>query len=152
MVTRLAAQNWAMFVFRGVLALALGVLAFAAPGPTLAALIFVFAAYAILDGIVAIVLGFGAPQGPRWLLVVGGILGIAIGAYTAVNPQVTAVALVLLIGAFAIIPWHRGGRERDLVPQLHRQRMAVRAQRDRVDRVRRTCSSPPAMAPSPCSS
>ena len=103
MVTRLAAQNWAMFVFRGVLALALGVLAFAAPGPTLAALIFVFAAYAILDGIVAIVLGFGAPQGPRWLLVVGGILGIAIGAYTAVNPQVTAVALVLLIGAFAIV-------------------------------------------------
>ena len=32
MITALAAQNWAMFVLRGVLALALGVLAFAAPG------------------------------------------------------------------------------------------------------------------------
>jgi uncharacterized membrane protein HdeD (DUF308 family) len=92
-----------MFVLRGVLALALGVLAFAAPGPTLAALIFVFAAYAIIDGIFSIVIGFAAPQGPRWLLVVGGILGIAIGAYTFVSPQVTALALVVLIGAFAIV-------------------------------------------------
>ena len=54
MLTALAAQNWGMFVVRGILALALGVLAFAAPGPTLAALIFVFAAYAIVDGILAI--------------------------------------------------------------------------------------------------
>ena len=103
MLTTLAAQNWAMFVLRGIVALALGVLAFAAPAPTLAALIFVFAAYAIIDGVVAIVLGFSAPQGPRWLLVIGGILGVVIGAFTVVSPQVTAVALVLLIGAFAIV-------------------------------------------------
>jgi uncharacterized membrane protein HdeD (DUF308 family) len=103
MLTTLAAQNWAMFVLRGVIALALGVLAFAAPGPTLAALVFVFAAYAIFDGIVAIALGFSAPQRTSWLLVIGGILGIVIGAYTFVSPQVTAVALVLLIGAFAIV-------------------------------------------------
>jgi uncharacterized membrane protein HdeD (DUF308 family) len=92
-----------MFVLRGVLALALGILAFAAPGPTLAALIFVFAAYAIVDGILAIGLGVAAPGGPRWLLVAGGILAIVIGVYTAVSPQVTGVALVLLIGAFAIV-------------------------------------------------
>jgi len=103
MVTTLAAQNWGMFVLRGILALALGVLAFAAPGPTLAALIFVFAAYAIVDGILAIALGVAAPTGPRWLLVIGGILGIVIGVYTAVSPQVTATALVLLIGAFALV-------------------------------------------------
>ena len=103
MLTTLAAQNWGMFVLRGILALALGVLALAAPAPTLAALIFVFAVYAIVDGILAIAVGVGAPGGPRWLLVIGGILGIAIGAYTAVSPQVTAVALVVLIGAFAFV-------------------------------------------------
>ena len=103
MITALAAQNWAMFVLRGVLALALGVFAFAAPGPTLAALIFVFAAYAIFDGVLATALGLADPAGPRWLLIVGGIIGIAIGAYALVNPQVTAVALVLLIGLFAIV-------------------------------------------------
>jgi uncharacterized membrane protein HdeD (DUF308 family) len=103
MLATLAAQNWGMFVVRGILALALGVLVFVAPGPTLAALILVFAAYAIIDGILAIGIGVSAPGGPRWLLVLGGILGIAIGVYTAVSPQVTAIALVLLIGSFAIV-------------------------------------------------
>jgi uncharacterized membrane protein HdeD (DUF308 family) len=103
MFTTLAAQNWGMFVLRGILALALGVLAFAAPVPTLSALIFVFAAYAFVDGTLAIALGVAAPHGPRWLLVIAGIVGIAIGAYTVVSPQVTAVALVLLIGSFAIV-------------------------------------------------
>jgi uncharacterized membrane protein HdeD (DUF308 family) len=103
MFTTLAAQNWGMFVVRGIVALGLGVLAFAAPAPTLAALIFVFAAYAIVDGILAIAFGATAPGGPRWLLVVAGIVGIAIGVYTVVSPQVTAVALVLLIGSFAIV-------------------------------------------------
>ena len=103
MLTTLAAQNWGMYVVRGILALALGVLVFAAPGPSLAALIFVFAAYAIVDGILAIVLGVSAPGGPRWLLVLGGILGIAIGGYTYVSPGVTAIALVPLIGSFAIV-------------------------------------------------
>ena len=103
MLTTLAAQNWGMFVLRGILALALGVFAFAAPAPTLAALIFVFAAYAIVDGIFAIAAGAVAPGGPRWLLVIAGILGIAIGVYTVISPQVTAVALVLLIGSFAVV-------------------------------------------------
>ena len=103
MLTTLAAQNWVMSVIRGIAALALGVLVFAAPGATLAALIFVFAVYATIDGILAIGLGVSAQGGPRWLLVVSGILGIAIGVYTAVSPGVTAIALVLLIGAFAIV-------------------------------------------------
>jgi uncharacterized membrane protein HdeD (DUF308 family) len=97
-----------MFVLRGLLAIALGVLAFAAPGPTLAALIFVFAAYAVLDGILATFLGLSAPGGARWLLVIGGILGIVIGVLTFVNPEVTAVVLVLYIGVFAIV---RGAAE-----------------------------------------
>ncbi len=102
MLTTLA-QNWGMFVLRGVLALAVGVLVFAAPAPSLAALIFVFAAYAVIDGIFAIAFGATAPGGPRWLLLIGGLLGIAIGVYTVVSPQVTALALVLLIGSFAIV-------------------------------------------------
>jgi uncharacterized membrane protein HdeD (DUF308 family) len=99
----LAAQHWGMFVVRGILSLALGVLVFLAPAPALTAAIAVFAAYAFLDGFLAIVYGITAPSGPRWLLVVGGILGIAIGIYTILAPQVTAIALVLLIGTFAIV-------------------------------------------------
>jgi uncharacterized membrane protein HdeD (DUF308 family) len=103
MLTTRAAQSWGLFILRGILALVLGVLVFVAPAPTLAALIFVFAAYAVVDGAFAIAYGATQPGGPRLLIVLGGILGIAIGAYTFVSPGVTAIALVLFIGAFAIV-------------------------------------------------
>ena len=79
-----------------------------APGPTLAALIFVFAFYAIVDGVLAVAVGLGIPAGPRYLLVAGGVLAIAIGIYTGFNPSVTATALVILIGAFVLV---RGAAE-----------------------------------------
>ena len=103
MFTALAAQNWGLFVLRGVFAILLGILALVSPGPTLAALILVFAVYAFVDGIFAAVAGFAAPNGPRWWLVVGGALGIVLGAYTVFNPQITAVAFVIVIGAFAVV-------------------------------------------------
>jgi uncharacterized membrane protein HdeD (DUF308 family) len=108
MITTLAAQNWGMFVLRGVLAIVLGVLAFVAPGPTLSAIVYVFAAYAIVDGILAVAAGVALPVGPRWMLIIGGVIAVAIGVYTFANPNVTATALVYLIGAFAIV---RGGSE-----------------------------------------
>jgi uncharacterized membrane protein HdeD (DUF308 family) len=108
MITTLAAQNWGMFVLRGVIAIVLGVLAFVAPGPTLSAIVFVFAAYAIVDGLLAIAAGVALPVGPRWMLIIGGVVAVAIGVYTFANPNVTATALVYLIAAFAIV---RGGSE-----------------------------------------
>ena len=118
MLTSLAAQNWAMFIIRGVLAIALGVLIFLAPGPSLAALILVFAAYAIIDGLLATVLGLAVPFASRWLFVVGGVLAIAIGVYTVINPGVTATALAILIGLFAIV---RGVSEIGFAIALRRQ-------------------------------
>jgi uncharacterized membrane protein HdeD (DUF308 family) len=103
MIATLAAQNWGLFIVRGVLALLFGALAFVSPGATLAALVFVFAFYAIVDGVLAVALGLGLPGGPRWLLVIGGIAAVAIGLYTGFNPAVTAGALVLLVGAFALV-------------------------------------------------
>ncbi len=108
MVATLAAQSWALFILRGILAFLIGALAFLAPGPTLAALVLVFAVYAIVDGTVAVMVGLGSPRGPRWLLVVGGIVGVAIGIYAAVNPSATAIALTLLVGAFVLV---RGATE-----------------------------------------
>ena len=103
MLTMLAAQNWGLFVLRGVLAIILGVFAFLQPSATLAALIFVFAAYATIDGIVAIGAGLGAPGGPRWWVVIGGIVALALGVYTFLNPGMTAIALVIVFGIFLIV-------------------------------------------------
>jgi uncharacterized membrane protein HdeD (DUF308 family) len=95
-------RNWWAFVLRGIVAIALGVLAFASPGATLVALIAVFAAFAIFDGILAIAAGISVDGGPRWMFILGGILGIVIGVLTINRPDITAVALVLLIGVWAI--------------------------------------------------
>jgi uncharacterized membrane protein HdeD (DUF308 family) len=102
-MTGMLSRNWWAFALRGIGAIALGLLAFVVPGPTLVALIAVFAAYAILDGVLATVAGAGSPGGPRWWIIFGGIAGIAIGVLTIFSPGTTAIALVLLIGVWAIV-------------------------------------------------
>jgi uncharacterized membrane protein HdeD (DUF308 family) len=95
-------HNWWAFVLRGIVAIALGILAFVQPGATLIALIAVFAAYAIFDGVLAIAAGVSVEGSPRWMFILGGILGIAVGLLTLNRPDVTAIALVFLIGVWAI--------------------------------------------------
>jgi len=95
-------QHWWAFALRGVVAIALGILAFVEPSATLVALIAVFAGYAILDGVLAIAAGVSVEGGPRWMFILGGALGIALGLLTIARPDVTAVALVVLIGVWAI--------------------------------------------------
>ena len=95
-------RNWWAFVLQGVLAIGVGVAAFTVPGPTLAAFIAVFAAYAIVSGVFEIVAGFSMDNGPKWSLVAGGVLGIAVGALAIASPASTAVAATLLVGIYAI--------------------------------------------------
>jgi uncharacterized membrane protein HdeD (DUF308 family) len=102
-MTGILTRNWWAFALRGIVAIALGLLAFVVPGPTLVALIAVFAAYAIFDGVIAIVAGASSPGRPRWWIIFGGIAGIAIGVLTIISPGTTAIALVLLIGVWAIV-------------------------------------------------
>jgi uncharacterized membrane protein HdeD (DUF308 family) len=96
-------RNWWVFILRGVIAIALGILAFVQPQATLIALIAVFAAYALVDGVLAIAAGVAVEGGPRWMLIVGGLIGIAIGVLTINRPDVTAIAIVYLIAVWAIV-------------------------------------------------
>jgi len=95
-------RNWWAFVLQGVLAIGVGVAAFAVPGATLAAFLVVFGAYAIVGGLFEIAGGFSMPNGPKWSLVIGGIASIAVGAITFASPASTAVAATLVVGIYAI--------------------------------------------------
>ena len=95
-------KSWWAFVLQGVLAIGLGIAAFVVPDVTLTAFIAVFAAYALVTGVVAIIAGLSVSGGPRWALVLGGIAGIAIGALTFAQPNSTALAVVVLVGIYAI--------------------------------------------------
>jgi uncharacterized membrane protein HdeD (DUF308 family) len=99
------ARNWWLLVVRGVLAVIFGILAFALPGPTVLALVILFAAYMAVDGIMAIVLAIRRAQQRRewWALVLEGIAGLAVAVITVIWPDVTALALLYLIAAWALV-------------------------------------------------
>jgi uncharacterized membrane protein HdeD (DUF308 family) len=97
-------RNWWVLVVEGVLAIVFGILAFFVPAITLAALVLLFGAYAFIDGIFSIVAAVRAQEGsPWWALVIRGVAGIGIGIVTILWPGITAIALLFLIAAWAII-------------------------------------------------
>ena len=99
------ARNWWLLLLRGLASILFGVLAIFWPGITLVTLILLYGAFALADGVFAIVAamrGEGGPM-PRWWLVVVGLLGIAVGLMSFVWPGITALALMALIGAWALI-------------------------------------------------
>jgi uncharacterized membrane protein HdeD (DUF308 family) len=99
------ARNWWSLVIRGVLAILLGIMTFAWPGITLTVLVFLFAGYALVDGVVSIAGAVRAAEAhERWgALLLEGIVGIAAAAVTIAWPAITALALVWVIAAWAII-------------------------------------------------
>ncbi len=94
------AKHWWVLLVRGILAVLFGVAVFAWPGPTLVALVFLYGAYALVDGVTALWVG---ALSHAWWLVLSGVLGIAVGIGTFFYPGITAVALFCLIAAWAVI-------------------------------------------------
>jgi uncharacterized membrane protein HdeD (DUF308 family) len=94
-----------MFAVRGVAAVIFGVLALIWPGQALQALVLVFGAYALVDGIFAVIAGIAARGSfdRWWAVLLEGIVGIVIGFLTFFWPNVTALVLVYLIAAWALI-------------------------------------------------
>jgi uncharacterized membrane protein HdeD (DUF308 family) len=99
------AKAWWLVLLRGILSIAFGVLAFVWPAITLFALVALYGAFALVDGILALVGAFTGrlkPM-PAWWLVLVGIAGIAAGIVTFLWPGITAIVLVMFIGAWAIV-------------------------------------------------
>ncbi len=97
--------NWWAFVLRGIFAILFGLICFILPGMALLSLIFLFGFYALADGILNIVAAFrrtGAEQVPWWALLIAGVISIAAGVLAFAIPGITAVALLILIAAWAV--------------------------------------------------
>jgi uncharacterized membrane protein HdeD (DUF308 family) len=97
------AKNWWLLLLRGIAAIIFGVLAFVWPGLTLLTLILFYGAFALVDGVLAIMAAVtgGAPA-PRWWLALVGLLGIAAGLLTFLMPGVSALVLLFFIAGWAI--------------------------------------------------
>ena len=99
------ARNWWAIAIRGVLGIVFGLIALLLPGVTMLSLVLVFAAYALIDGVLGIVAAIRAAGAhERWgLLVLEGIVNIATAAVAILWPGITVVAFVLLVGAWALL-------------------------------------------------
>lgn len=104
-MSRLLAQNWWVVALRGLFALIFGAIALLLPGVTIAALILLFAAYMLVDGILAIVASVRAGRRhERWgLLLLEGILDLVAGGLAIVWPLITVLAFVYLLAAWSIV-------------------------------------------------
>lgn len=99
------ARNWGWITFRGVVVLLFGLLTLLNPAITLVVLIIMFGAFALVDGVLMIISAVAnRRQQPSWKsLLVSGILAVLIGIMTLMLPGVTAITLLLLIAAWAIV-------------------------------------------------
>ena len=99
-----AGGRWGWYVFEGLVSIAAGVFAFAYPGLTAMARLFVIAAWAIVTGIIEIAASIElrhAVSG-EWMLALAGVLSIALGILLFVHPASGALAVVWLIGLYAV--------------------------------------------------
>jgi len=97
------AGNWWALLLRGIAAVLFGLVALFWPGITLYVLIIFFGAYALVDGIFAIVAGVRGVGGRRWLLLAVGVLGVLAGLIAFFYPNITALVLLYVIAFWAIL-------------------------------------------------
>ena len=104
MVERIA-RGWWVLAIRGGLAVSFGILAILMPGAALTLLVTLFGAYALVDGIFALLTAARFTHtDERWgLLIIEGVVGIIAGIVSFVHPSATALALVYLVAAWAIL-------------------------------------------------
>jgi uncharacterized membrane protein HdeD (DUF308 family) len=98
-------KNWWKLLLRGLVAIGFGVLTFMRPGITLAALVFTFGIYALIDGVLAIWTAIaGRNVIEHWVvLLLGGLCGVGIAVLTFMVPGITALALLFYIAFWAIL-------------------------------------------------
>jgi uncharacterized membrane protein HdeD (DUF308 family) len=96
---------WGGLALRGVVAILFGVVAFLRPGSSATALVYLFGAYALVDGIFALIASprIARLQG-RWApMMLVGIIGVLIGVLTFARPVATALGLVYYVAFWALL-------------------------------------------------
>ena len=97
--------GWGFLLFEGILGILAGAIALAWPGITALAFLYLLAFWAILTGILEVVapLSFPMSGGRAALMVLAGLASIIFGVLIAAQPASGLLAVVWLIGVYAIL-------------------------------------------------
>jgi uncharacterized membrane protein HdeD (DUF308 family) len=93
--------RWWTVALRGVAAIVFGVLALIAPTYAFLSLVILFGIFAIADGVLAFALG-ATPLVSKGAMYARGVISIAAGVIALVWPQITGLALLFVIAAWAV--------------------------------------------------
>ena len=98
-------KRWWVFALRGLIAVALGIIALVNPGIALLTLIIIFGIYSFVDGLFDVIISISNRKDNEkwWALLIAGIASVVIGVISLTNPSITGIALVYLIAAKALI-------------------------------------------------
>ncbi len=104
-VNRRGESHWAALIFGGILSIAIGLFTIFMPGITTVVLLALIATWAILIGLIEIIAAIRLRKeiSGEWMFILAGILAIAFGVVLIMNPGVGALAVVIWIGAYAVI-------------------------------------------------
>ena len=101
---QLLAKNWWAVELRGVFTVIFGLFVLFMPAITLGAFVLLFGIYALAEGVVLLVMSFNKQYAEhRWITLLQGLAGIAAGLVTFMWPGITAVALLVIIAAWALM-------------------------------------------------
>jgi len=96
--------DWRSVGLRGLAAVAFGILILAWPDLTVLTLVFLFGVFVLVDGFAHLIAAFrGEGQGRRGWLIFEGLVAVGAGVITLVWPDITTLALLYIIGAWAVI-------------------------------------------------
>lgn len=94
---------WPAILLRGIASVIFGILAFVYPGITLAVLVTIFGAYALVDGVFTLWGAFRGDKNARTVSsVLQGVLGILVGVFCLAVPALAVPYVVVLIGVWSI--------------------------------------------------
>jgi uncharacterized membrane protein HdeD (DUF308 family) len=98
-------QYWLLILFRGIIAFLFGIMALISVEFTLLFLVYLFGAYVLIDGIMAIIVSLQERRTTSaWLIVfLIGIVGIVVGVLSFIHPGNVALVIFYLVAAWLII-------------------------------------------------
>ena len=98
-------QFWWLLVLRGIISIAFGIIAWMNPKVAFVVLVMALGIFLFADGLLAMLLGLRMRQHDTgwWVVLTEGLVGIGLGAFALLMPEISATGIVLVLALWFLI-------------------------------------------------